>query len=149
MQDPAKPAENAPLPRDPKGRYLPGHSYPPGPGRPKGLAAMVRALTDDGRTIIEIVAGMLVDPDTSGRDRLEAAKILLDRGYGRAVETSLTVNATAGEALELAALADSQLEQLVSGLRSRSTAASLPVRIPAEQLDDATIRATITVSPAK
>jgi hypothetical protein len=110
---------------------------------------MVRALTDDGRTIIEIVAGMLVDPDTSGRDRLEAAKILLDRGYGRAVETSLTVNATAGEALELAALADSQLEQLVSGLRSRSTAASLPVRIPAEQLDDATIRATITVSPAK
>lgn len=106
-------------------------------------------MTNDGQDILDMLVGMLRDPDTSGRDRLEAGKILLDRGYGRAVETSLNVNATAGEALELAALADSQLEHLVAGLRSRSTPAALPVRVPAEHLDDATDRATVTVIPEK
>lgn len=65
------------------GRFLPGRSPNPG-GRPKGVAARVRELAgDDGGALLEIVATIASDTRASNRDRLEACRLLLDRGFGR------------------------------------------------------------------
>src|SRR3712207_1629766 len=63
-----------------------GVSGNPG-GRPKGLAARVRTATGDGEEIVDLMLSVLRDKRASNRDRIDAAKWLADRGFGRAVET--------------------------------------------------------------
>ena len=82
----------------------------------KGIAEIVRELTDNGRAVIETLVAIATGPDSSDRDKVSASSILLDRGFGRAVETSLTLSVDAGSSEALSALADAELERLAATL---------------------------------
>ena len=63
---------------------MPGQSGNPG-GRPKGLSRRVRELVgDDGHEIAEFMFGVLSNKTERTADRMEAAKWLADRGFGKA-----------------------------------------------------------------
>lgn len=65
--------------------FTPGVSGNPG-GRPKGLARKVRELIgDDGRLVAQFMHQLMLDTDARNADRIEAAKWLADRGFGRSV----------------------------------------------------------------
>lgn len=75
-------------------RRVPGRPFPKGVsgnpgGRPKGLAERVRALTGEGEEIIRLMLSVLRGEPLNGKrsrlqDRMEAARWLADRGWGRA-----------------------------------------------------------------
>lgn len=66
--------------------FQPGQSGNPG-GRPKGLSRRVRELVgNDGRAIAEYMLSVMTDERARTADRMEAAKWLADRGFGRAVQ---------------------------------------------------------------
>ena len=67
-------------------RFQPGVSGNPG-GRRSGLAKLVRRSTRNGRELVDFLIAVLRDDEASRRDRLEAAKVLLDRGFGRVPAT--------------------------------------------------------------
>jgi HEAT repeat protein len=89
----------------PATRFKPGVSGNPG-GRPKGIAAKAREHT--GR-VIEVLVEALEDKDA--RVRIQAAKELLDRGYGR----PLTMTADVSNSLD--DFNDDQLSEAISALR--------------------------------
>jgi hypothetical protein len=63
--------------------FQPGASGNPG-GRPHGLARAARAaFGDDGERIIAFWISVMDDEDASTRDRLEASRLLADRGRGK------------------------------------------------------------------
>ena len=63
--------------------FLPGMSGNPG-GRPKGLARYVRELVgDDGRRVADFMVSVLEDEREPTLTRMEAARWLADRGFGR------------------------------------------------------------------
>jgi len=65
-----------------------GESGNPG-GRPKGLAARVREQTRDGQAIVDLMLKVFrgrMGKQTRLADRIEAAKWLADRGWGRATQ---------------------------------------------------------------
>ena len=66
------------------GRWAKGVSGNPG-GRPKGLARATRELVgEDGMALVELWWQIAQDPMQRTRDRLEASKLLADRGWGKA-----------------------------------------------------------------
>jgi hypothetical protein len=77
---------------------------------------MVRDATAGGRLLIDALVEMALDADAAYRDRTTAASILLDRGFGKAVETSLTLTADASQSDALSALADAELERMAATL---------------------------------
>ena len=85
-------------------------------GPVKGIAQLVREATDGGRLLVETLVAIATGPDSSDRDKVSASSILLDRGFGRAVETSLTLSVDASQSEALSALADAELERLASTL---------------------------------
>lgn len=85
-------------------------------GPVKGIAQLVREATDGGRLLVETLVAIATGPDSSDRDKVSASSILLDRGFGRAVETSLTLSVDAGQSDALAQLADAELERLAATL---------------------------------
>jgi hypothetical protein len=63
--------------------FTPGRSGNPG-GRPKGLTRRVRELVgDDGTAIAEFMYSVMADEGSRTADRLEAARWLADRGFGK------------------------------------------------------------------
>jgi hypothetical protein len=63
--------------------FTPGRSGNPG-GRPKGLTRRVRELVgDDGTAIAEFMYAVMADEGSRTADRLEAARWLADRGFGK------------------------------------------------------------------
>ena len=66
--------------------FQPGVSGNPG-GRPRGLARQVRELVgEDGEAIATFLLTVMSDEGERTRDRLEAARLLADRGWGKAVQ---------------------------------------------------------------
>ena len=76
----------------------------------------MREATDGGRAIVEMLTGIALDDSAAARDRISAGSILLDRGFGKAVETTLTLQADASGSEALSALADAELERLAQTL---------------------------------
>jgi hypothetical protein len=76
--------------RDSKGKFVKGHQAHERSGRPKGLAALVRARTRDGAELVDLMLSVLRDEiqDTRVVDRITAAEWLADRGWGKAVQVS-------------------------------------------------------------
>ncbi len=95
-------------------------------GPVKGIAQLVREATDGGRAIVEMLTGIALDDSAAARDRISAGSILLDRGFGKAVETTLTLQADASGSEALSALADAELERLAQTL-GPSPVLSVPV----------------------
>jgi len=95
-------------------------------GPVKGIAQLVREATDGGRAIVEMLTGIALDDGAAARDRISAGSILLDRGFGKAVETTLTLQADASGSEALSALADAELERLAQTL-GPSPVLSVPV----------------------
>ena len=63
---------------------MPGVSGNPG-GRPRGLSRRVRELVgDDGHEIAEYMFSVMTDQRARNADRIDAAKWLADRGFGKA-----------------------------------------------------------------
>ncbi len=85
-------------------------------GPVKGIAQLVREATDGGRLLVETLVAIATGPDSSDRDKVSASSILLDRGFGRAVETTLSLQVDAGQSDALSALADAELERLAATL---------------------------------
>jgi hypothetical protein len=86
----------------------------------KGIAQLVREATDGGRLIIDTLVAIATGPDSSDRDKVSASSILLDRGFGRAVETTLQLQVDAGSSEALSQLADAELERLAATLAPSS-----------------------------
>jgi hypothetical protein len=82
----------------------------------RSIAQMVRDATNGGQALIDALVEMALDSDAAYRDRTTAASILLDRGFGKAVETSLTLSVDAGSSEALSQLADAELERLAQTL---------------------------------
>jgi len=62
--------------------FKPGQSGNPG-GRPAGLAALIRAQTNDGRDIADFMLKAMRNGALEQRERMEAARWLGDRAFGR------------------------------------------------------------------
>ena len=86
----------------------------------KSIAQLVREATDGGRLLVETLVAIATGPDSSDRDRVSASSILLDRGFGRAVETTLSLQVDAGSSEALSQLADAELERLAATLAPSS-----------------------------
>jgi hypothetical protein len=87
--------ENRPITRGASGRFTPGNNGNGG-GRPKGLAALVRAETRDGAELVAYMLAVLRAPKQPTAFRMAAAQWLADRGFGKAVavlEADITVDA--------------------------------------------------------
>ena len=64
--------------------FMAGRSGNPG-GRPQGLAKATRALVgEDGLALVQLWWSITQDETKRVRDRLEASKLLADRGWGKA-----------------------------------------------------------------
>jgi hypothetical protein len=64
--------------------FRPGRSGNPG-GRPRSLAKATRALVgEDGMALAELWWSIAQDPMRRDSDRLEASRLLADRGWGKA-----------------------------------------------------------------
>ena len=85
-------------------------------GPVKGIAQLVREATDGGRLLVDTLVAIATGPDSSDRDKVSASSILLDRGFGKAVETTLSLSVDASSSEALSQLADAELERLASTL---------------------------------
>jgi hypothetical protein len=101
--------------RDATGRFRPGQTGNAG-GRPKGLAATVREATDlDG--LLAVLLGIIGDATCRAADRIRAAELLLDRGWGKAPTYQPIAD---GDPLEQTAI-DAAIVSLIAQLRGRPT----------------------------
>jgi hypothetical protein len=94
------------------------------------LARKVREMTNDGELILELLFDISFDADAPRRDRLEAAKLLLERGFGRALETQLQVHTQANDTAAIGALAESELTRLADLLATRGPQAPRQPVVP-------------------
>ena len=122
--------------RDTAGRFIPGNRANPG-GRPRGVAALVKSRTRNGADIVafmvRVLQGRLYEyPDLppglhrgvarvpSPEERLEAARWLADRAFGKAptvVEATVDVDAQVTHTETLRAhLAEEDVDRLVVAL---------------------------------
>jgi len=84
--------------------------------RHKSIAQMVRDATNGGQLLIDVLVRMATDEDAAYRDRATATGMLLERGFGKAVETTLSLQVDASQSEALSQLADAELERLAATL---------------------------------
>jgi hypothetical protein len=77
---------------------------------------MVRDATNGGQLLIDVLVRMATDEDAAYRDRATATGMLLERGFGKAVETTLSLQVDASQSEALSQLADAELERLAATL---------------------------------
>ena len=83
------------------------------PGRPTNLAAAIREKTNSGRDLVNVLIeiGLNERGDVRYTDQVSAIGMLLDRGWGRAVQTIAEIDATSSN-LDLATLSSEELATL-------------------------------------
>jgi hypothetical protein len=92
--------------RDRSGRFPKGVSGNPG-GRPQGLAKATRELVgEDGKALVAFWLSIMEDETRRDSDRLEASKLLADRGWGKAA----VYEPQEGDPLDLAAMEEAAEE---------------------------------------
>lgn len=79
-------------------------------------------------TAIKTVAEIMRDPLAENRDRLAAARDILDRGHGKPLQATIALPANRRQAAQLAAMSDEELTAAVQG-------AQLPRLISQEEFD--------------
>ena len=98
--------------------FTPGVSGNPG-GRPKGLSRRVREFVgDDGHEIAEFMFSVMNDERARTADRIEAAKWLADRGFGKAplvVSAGVTAEHLLQDYFSKLSLEDLQAMQAILG----------------------------------
>ena len=93
--------------------FVPGQSGNPG-GRPRGLARRVRELVgDDGDEIVRFMFDVMSNPKARMADRIEAARWLGDRGFGRSVQP-IDLDVNQPHALNLSDFSTEDLEALLA-----------------------------------
>jgi len=93
--------------------FLPGQSGNPG-GRPRGLARRVRELVgDDGDEIVRFMFETMRNSKARMADRIEAARWLGDRGFGRSVQP-IDLDVNQPHALNLSDFSIEDLEALLA-----------------------------------
>jgi hypothetical protein len=101
--------------------FGPGQSGNPG-GRPRGLARATRELIgDDGLEIARFWYETMRDESLPIRVRLEASRLLAERGWGRAPAVEPAVEDEASPLLPLEFI-DAQIELLTQEIRAREAA---------------------------
>lgn len=94
--------------------FKPGISGNPG-GRPKGLSRRVRELVgDDGQAIAEYMLSVMNDEKQRARERMEAAKWLADRAFGRPVQALDVEIGPPEQWFDPAKLSDDDLNMLIA-----------------------------------
>jgi hypothetical protein len=104
------------MPVNPAPAWFSNATAKSGYGPIKGIAQLVREATDGGRLLVETLVQIATGPDSSDRDKVSASSILLDRGFGKAVETTLSLQVDASSSEALSQLADAELERLAATL---------------------------------
>ena len=139
---PVKPSEAAALPVKTKRRgnpaWVKGKVINPG-GRPKGLAEQIRILTNNLEAqVAEMVKISL--RSKSERNKIEAIKWLADRSFGRAVETSVNVEAGILAQKAAAQLSTETLQALADALptpiEATKSSTQTPTPLPGELMCD-------------
>src|SRR5688572_20773512 len=99
-------------------RRGPGRPRRP-PGRPtEALMARVRYATRDGQDLVDLLLKVMRGSIRGTvKDRIDAAKYLWDRGYGKALETTLTLEADARQLPRYAEISSETLLTLAQALR--------------------------------
>ena len=93
--------------------FRPGVSGNPG-GRPKGVRRRVQELVGpDADAIIGFMVAVMTDDRERTRDRLESAKWLADRGFGRAAPAADSELESGRTKLDLSKLSDDELNLLI------------------------------------
>jgi hypothetical protein len=99
--------------------FAPGQSGNPA-GRPRGLARITRELVaDDGRPIAEFWLATMKDPGAKLSERLEASRLLADRGWGKAAKGEPTADELAPTRYTTLEEIDREIELLCAELPNR------------------------------
>ena len=112
--------------------FLPGQSGNPS-GRPKESRAALELARQHGPAAIRLLAEIMLGENKSLRvqlrDRIEAAKILLDRGYGRPVQ-GVELTGRDGQAIETKAVLDEAALEMIRALGERVRQIGVPAQSP-------------------
>ena len=102
-----------------KPRWKKGESGNP-TGRPKRnreITLYISEKTDEGRALVDQLCEMAVSPKVNPRDRIRAIEMLLDRGFGKAVQP-IEVGGEVSVHRDISGFSDVELMELVD-LRRR------------------------------
>ncbi len=89
--------------------------------RPKGVVAMVKHLTDDGARVLEMWANIALRGEHEGtefgnRERIEASKLLFERGFGKSVEAHVLFDARSANAAGEVDISSTELTRMLYAL---------------------------------
>ena len=104
----------------------------------RSLAQTVRERLQSGIALVQFYESVYLGKERgfTGRDRLVAAQWLSDRGWGRAVETTVQLEAEKADADATLGLTDASLEALARGLKLVAKPDLAPITVTRHDLTD-------------